>query len=106
MPDNDKQYRLSPAAERDLEEIWLYTFNQWGLTQANRYTDDLLAAFQRLAAHPQHGQRVNHIRPGYRRSRVRRHAIYYRAFDYGIAVIRVLHDRMSPLRHLTDEAQD
>lgn len=100
MPDSDPEYRLSPAAERDLEQIWLYSLEQWGLSQANDYTDDLLAAFERLAENPQHGQRIDHIRPGYRRSRARRHTIYYRITDYGIAIIRVLHDRMLPLRHL------
>ena len=29
------EYRLSPAAERDLESIWKYTREEWGLEQAN-----------------------------------------------------------------------
>jgi toxin ParE1/3/4 len=33
------EYRLSPAAERDLEGIWKYTRREWGLDQAERYTD-------------------------------------------------------------------
>jgi hypothetical protein len=31
------EYRLSPAAERDLEGIWKYTREEWGLEQAERY---------------------------------------------------------------------
>jgi toxin ParE1/3/4 len=38
------EYRLSPAAERDLESIWKYTLGEWGLEQADRYTDRLAAA--------------------------------------------------------------
>ena len=34
-----------PEADRDLEAIWLYTFEQWGLEQAHRYTDELTEAF-------------------------------------------------------------
>jgi len=45
------EYRLSPAAERDLEGIWKYTRQEWGLEQAERYTDLLSAAFQVLAEH-------------------------------------------------------
>ncbi|MBV7525451.1 type II toxin-antitoxin system RelE/ParE family toxin [Pseudomonas sp. PDM29] len=30
------EYRLTPAAEGDLEAIWSYTARQWGLDQANR----------------------------------------------------------------------
>jgi toxin ParE1/3/4 len=29
------EYRLAPAAERDLEAIWTYSRNQWGAEQAN-----------------------------------------------------------------------
>jgi plasmid stabilization system protein ParE len=42
------EYRLSPAAERDLESIWKYTLGEWGLEQADRYTE-MTAAFQVLA---------------------------------------------------------
>jgi plasmid stabilization system protein ParE len=43
------EYRLSPAAERDLEAIWKYTRREWGPEQAERYTDLLTAAFRVLA---------------------------------------------------------
>jgi toxin ParE1/3/4 len=39
------EYRLSPAAERDLESIWTYTVRQWGVEQADHYTDFLTTAF-------------------------------------------------------------
>jgi len=94
------EYRLAPAAERDLEGIWLYTLGEWGIEQAHRYTDELAAAFDQLARKPKLGTSCDYIRKGYRRSRVGRHAIYFRITDYGIAVIRVLHDRMDATRHL------
>lgn len=46
------EYRLTPAAERDLESIWSYTIQQWGFEQANRYIDLLMAAFAELAESP------------------------------------------------------
>lgn len=47
------EYRLTPAAERDLEAIWSHTLQQWGAEQANRYTDILTAVFAELAeCHP------------------------------------------------------
>jgi plasmid stabilization system protein ParE len=46
------EYRLSPAAERDLESIWKYTRAERGVEQAERYTDLLAAAFQVLAESP------------------------------------------------------
>jgi plasmid stabilization system protein ParE len=46
------EYRLSPAAELDLENIWKYAHREWGLEQAERYTDLLTLAFQVLAESP------------------------------------------------------
>ena len=100
MPKRRAEYRLSPAATRDLEAIWLYTLERWGLEQANSYTDELVATFNELANNPQLSTPADYIRKTYRRRRSGRHAIYFRITEYGIAVIRVLHDRMDPLRHI------
>lgn len=94
------EYRLTPAAERDLETIWAHTGNKWGIEQANRYIDILTAVFAELAQSPKIATACDHIRPGYRRQNVERHIIYYRITAYGIAVVRILHDRMDTLRHL------
>ena len=94
------EYRLSPSAERDLEGIWHYTHEQWGVEQAIRYTDALTAAFAELAESPKNAPACDHIRPGYRRSSVERHVVYFRVTSYGIAIIRILHDRMDAPRHL------
>ena len=93
------EYRLSPAAERDSEGIWKYTRSEWGVEQAERYTDLLAAAFQVLAESPKSAPTCDHIREGYRRRSVERHMIYFRITD-GIAIIRVLHGQMDAPRHL------
>jgi toxin ParE1/3/4 len=94
------EYRLSPAAERDLEGIWKYTRREWGLEQAERYTDLLSAAFQVLAEAPKSAPACGHIRQGYRRRNVERHMIYFRITDYGIASVRIIHERMDAPHHL------
>jgi plasmid stabilization system protein ParE len=43
-------YELSPDAERDLFEIAAYTFEQWGVTAAERYEAALTACLLGLAA--------------------------------------------------------
>lgn len=88
------KYRLTPAAERDLEGIWLYTFQQWDVEQANRYVDILTTAFSELAERPKTAPACDHIHPEYRRRTVERHVVYFRVTAYGVAIIRVLHDRM------------
>ena len=94
------EYRLTPAAERDLEMIWTDTLRRWGREQANRYTDVLTAVFAELAQLPKTAPAYDQIRPGYRRRSVERHMIYFRITTYGIAIIRILHDRMDAPRHL------
>jgi toxin ParE1/3/4 len=71
-----------------------------GLKQVERYVDLLATTFQALAASPMSALACEHIRKGYRRRGVGRHRIYFRITMYGIALIRVLHERMDALRHL------
>jgi toxin ParE1/3/4 len=94
------EFRLSRTAQRDLDEIFDYTVAQWNLSQALRYTDMLQAACAALAEAPHKGQDCTYIRAGYRRLRVEQHIIYFRTAAYGIAVIRILHQRMDAPRHL------
>lgn len=88
------KYRLTQAAERDLEGIWLYTFQQWDVEQANRYVDTLTTTFSELAEHPKTAPACDHIHSGYRRRTVGQHMVYFRITAYGVAIIRILHRRM------------
>jgi toxin ParE1/3/4 len=94
------EYRLSLAAERDLASIWRYTRAQWGREQANRYTLGLKAMCARLAQAPLQAESCANIRPGYRRRNAEHHTIYFRQTRDGIAVIRILHERMDAGMHL------
>ena len=94
------EYRLSPKAQRDLEAIFDYTVEQWGLPQALRYTDLIQAACAKLAEAPLQSQDCSIIKPGYRRRSVEQHVIYFRAASYGIAIMRILHQRMDAVRHM------
>lgn len=94
------EYRLTPAAERDLEGIWLYTRQQWGAAQADRYIDLLTEAFEVLAKAPKSAPACDHIRAGYRHRGVERHVLYFKIAPYGVVIVRVLHERMDAPRHL------
>ena len=94
------EYRLSPKAQRDLEGIFDYTVEQWGLPQALRYTDLIEATCARLADAPMQSQDCAIIRPDYRRRSVEQHAIYFRQTNYGVAIVRILHQKMDAMRHL------
>ncbi|UVV70888.1 type II toxin-antitoxin system RelE/ParE family toxin [Brucella anthropi] len=55
---------LTPLAEADLEEIWVYTLHEWSLEQANSYINDVTDAFEGLRDGSKRG-RFTDIRPGY-----------------------------------------
>ena len=94
------EYRLTPAAVRDLQGIWRNTRRKWGLQQALLYTDRLVAAFAGIAEAPLSAPACDHIRAGYRRRLIQRHVIYFRLADDGVAIVRILHGRMDVSRHL------
>ena len=77
-----------------------YTVATWGLPQALHYTDLIEAACAALADNPYRAQSRDELRPGYRSKRVEHHVLFLQERDYGIAVIRILHERMDPARHL------
>lgn len=92
-------YRLSPRAESDLEEIWLYTRHKWSVEQADSYYNGLVSAFDRLSSGVAKGKTVV-IRPPYLKLYSGKHCIFYIVSKTGIDVIRILHQSMDFERHL------
>ncbi|MBB5633801.1 toxin ParE1/3/4 [Cryobacterium mesophilum] len=94
------EYRLTPAAQRDLASIWDFTVEQWGLRQAEKYIREIQAAIERVAADPERGHVRDDIREGYRSYSIGSHAVFYVSHTNRVDVIRVLHQRMDPPRHV------
>lgn len=99
MPGKRHVYRLSPRAESDLEEIWLYTFKNWSLKQADHYHNAIVEAFEDLAVGDKTGHPVD-IREGYFKYPVGAHLVFYRFNETGLVIIRILHQRMDVGRYL------
>ncbi|MFC3073033.1 type II toxin-antitoxin system RelE/ParE family toxin [Shinella pollutisoli] len=110
--------RLTREAERDLVEIARYTVATFGAEQAMRYAGLIERALGLLAADPglPASRNRDELRPGVRslhlsRAAARRHAashvLYYHLRtrpDGGrdLVLLRVLHERMEPLKRLVD----
>ncbi len=60
-------YRLKEEAEADLERIWFYGLEHWGLAAANEYYAGFFEHFEQLAAQPLLYPAVDDIHEGYRR---------------------------------------
>ncbi len=89
-------YKISQEANLDIENIWLYTYENWSLEQADRYIDLIIDEVEYLAENPESGKNYGHVRKGYFRSRVKSHFIFYKINDKKevIEIIRILHQRM------------
>ena len=89
-------YKLSVKASDDIENIWLYTFENWSLKQADRYINLIFEEIEYLADNRNSGKDFSHVRKNYRCSKVKSHLIFYRQTDNNvdIEIIRVLHQRM------------
>lgn len=99
MPGKPHCLRLSPLAEADLEDIWVYTRRRWSLAQAESYHTDLMSVMEQLAAGQKEGRRCD-IRDGYFKCPAGSHVIFYRLSGINLDVIRILHQRMDVERHL------
>ena len=95
-----KRYRLTPAAQRDLSAIWDFTQERWDTTQAEIYISEMRAAIERIAADPHRGRACDEIREGYRRYSIGSHLLFYIERADSVDVIRILHQRMDPTRHV------
>lgn len=91
---------LSPRAQADLDDIWDYTAEHWGIEQAEHYIRQIESAIKFIASEPGLGRPCNEIRAGYKKYPVESHILFFRLIVGGIEVIRILHRHMDFDRHI------
>ncbi len=98
------KYRISREAYFDLENIWLFTLENWSKEQADRYINLIIEEIEYLSENPLFGQNSEKIRKGYFRSQIKSHLIFYKNNPKHniIEVIRILHKRMDIKTRLKD----
>jgi toxin ParE1/3/4 len=83
-------YRLTPAAQNDLEGIWLYTLEQWSPQQADRYADILEDTLDRLLFMPEMARERPEFDPPVRIHPSAEHLIVYRIEGDLLVILRIL----------------
>ena len=83
------QYRVSAEARSDLGEIWLH-IAQDSPNAADKYIRAIVSRFPTLASMPLMGRERPELSPGLRSWVVGHHVIFYRLFDGGVEIARVL----------------
>ena len=93
---------VTPKAESDLTDIWLYTCGEWGVDQADNDLDQLEAGMKQLLDHPLLGADYAHVFPGYRRLQLEHYAVFYQVLKPEVLVVRVLHEDIDAPQRLLD----
>jgi toxin ParE1/3/4 len=91
---------VSPRARDDMVGIATYTMSMWGEAQMSRYIDGLHARFAELARFPGLGRPRDEMAPGYTSIVQGTHVVFYRTTTQELVIVRILHGRMDPDRHL------
>jgi toxin ParE1/3/4 len=88
------KFIISRKANEDIEKIWLYTYENWSLEQADRYYNLILDEIEFITENFESGKLVDYIKKGYRATLVKLHIIFYKKSRRNIVeIIRVLHQK-------------
>lgn len=90
---------LSPRARRDFIDILRFTGETWGERQLQVYRNKIDDALQLLAHNPALGRSSPDLPATHKLYFVGSHVVVYRDQASVIAVVRILHQRMSLGRH-------
>lgn len=94
------QLVIAPAAQADLREIYQHGLRQWGQAQSDCYIDDLKEQIWTLTTHPFMGVERPELLPNIRSLTIETHILFYRVTLDTLEIIRILHGRQDPQRHL------
>lgn len=101
-----KKYKLTPRAERDLKDIWLYTAETWGDEQAETYVALLEKRFEVLANSPYMGAARPDIEQVCRYLPEGKHLIFYRVEKNTVIILAIPHASMDIERYMKSEKED
>ncbi len=83
-------YKISPVAERDLVDIYIRGYKEWGEVKADDFQSKLVSSFRTLVENPDIGREVS-IRPQLLRHELNPYTIFYKKFSYGVRIARILY---------------
>lgn len=93
-------YQLRKIAEKDLEDIWFYSFEMWGVEQADSYIRALVARFEWLSISQKSGRNRDDIKSGYYCFPEGEHVIFYKIDNGVLDIIGLPHHSQDVVSHL------
>ena len=95
-------YTKSKRADQDIKHITKRSILDFGERQTNIYMEGLEETLEMLAKDSERGRTFTHsiTKRTYQHYRYVSHVVYYRQRKHDIFIIRVLHTKMLPEKHL------
>jgi len=103
MSSHKFQLELATRAEADIWKILAYTEKMWGEKQADEYAALLHKTLSNIEQNPKIGNEKPDLKNGIFCFGAGRHLIFYRIDGSTVYVLRVLHDSMDYVHHLSGE---
>ena len=89
------EYIISEKALEDINNIWIYTAENWSVEQADRYYNLIIDEIEYIVENINMARDFGKIRKSYKYSKVKSHLIFFKKDKKNeIEVVRVLHERM------------
>jgi toxin ParE1/3/4 len=97
------EYILSERALEDLNNIWIYTAENWSVDQANRNYNLILDEIEYDSENFDETKDFGTVRKNYKYSKVKSHLVFYKKTENSeIEVVRILHERMEIKNRIKD----
>ena len=89
------EYIISEKALEDLNNIWIYTAENWSVEQANRYYNLIVDEIEYVSENFEETKDFGNIRKNYKFSKVKSHLVFYKKTgNTEMEVVRILHEKM------------
>jgi toxin ParE1/3/4 len=98
--ENVPQLDITARAFSDLADVFELGQEIWGREQSEAYFNNVLASLRRLETFPLMAPELPDRRDGVRRLNTGSHMALYRLEGDTVRILRILHQRMDPSRHL------
>lgn len=97
------EYIISEKALEDLNNIWIYTAENWSVEQANRYYNLIVDEIEYVSVNFDETTDFSNIRKNYKFSKVKSHLVFYKKTENTeMEVVRILHERMDLKNRIND----
>ena len=97
------EYIISEKALEDLNNIWIYTAENWSIEQANRYYNLIVDEIEYAVENFETMKDFGSIRKDYRYSKVKSHLVFCKRVENSVMeVVRILHEKMDIKNRIKD----